>query len=831
MNLSRREFVKKALAGVAGIAAYSSLGSIVANAESEGVSLYTPGTYSSIQKTPYASVKVSCTFTENAITDVAYEVLSSSKADYFKPFANAMQNYCKNIAASGKVSAIDGISGATFCTTALHDGVVACAAEALGIKLPEKAPVLNPQEDGFDSFNGDCAAVFSPIKLGNMTLENRVCKSGGSRPGNARMPNTQEMEICTELYGTMAENGVSLNILNGGTIGTYAILPHALEPKEGTVEEAMAKLTPMIERIHAAGGKVGYQLTYGGVSPYTSDSDINDPTKEDFDAYMEKVAVSVARAKQIGFDCVEIKGASDDALNGFLTRRRNRREDEYGCQNTENRTRLFREMIMKVKEVNGADWPVGALINVVEENDANLGDNELFLTVEESKDIAKALVEAGADWIQVRAGAVGQELNIWAPDMQHIVNNANGITGMGTMFDYSSHYEGLMDGSHSGFACFLPMVKAIKEAVDVPVGCAAYMDLRVGPDYLNDAIANGDLDLIFMNRPLNCDPTLPRKIQEGNRLEVRPCMKCLHCHDAISSGMKLTCTCRTNATSFNSLTERMPEGQDPLAAETKRSILVIGAGPAGMEAARVAAERGHSVTLCDAADKVGGLMHFARGVKGDHERFEDFFAYSEYQLQKFGVDVKLNMKMDAAKVQEMAPDAVVVAVGGARESKLSSNANISVLSPEQAFGSSKLGNTVVILGASVQAVDFAAYLVTEGKKVIMVHGGTADDIDKGQSAQFKMYIMPYLYSKGTKVWNGAEVLSLEENGLTIKTAQGFEKLLACDSVVEFYDMVPNTALADELSAAGMEVYTVGDCAQPYNIQKAITAGNLVARAL
>ena len=156
--------------------------------------------------------------------------------------------------------------------------------------------------------------------------------------------------------------------------------------------------------------------------------------------------------KKAGFDCIEIKGASADALNGFLTRRVNRREDEYGSQNTENRTRLYRRMIEKIKEVNGADFPVGALINGVEENDASLGANDLFLTIEESKEIAKALVAAGADWIQVRVGANGQEMNIWAPDVQHLVKNADGITGYGTMFDYSQHFEGMVDGSRSGFA-------------------------------------------------------------------------------------------------------------------------------------------------------------------------------------------------------------------------------------------------------------------------------------------------------------------------------------------------------------------------------------------
>ncbi|MDE7245966.1 MAG: FAD-dependent oxidoreductase, partial [Oscillospiraceae bacterium] len=336
------------------------------------------------------------------------------------------------------------------------------------------------------------------------------------------------------------------------------------------------------------------------------------------------------------------------------------------------------------------------------------------------------------------------------------------------------------------------------------------------------------IDLIFMNRPLNCDPELVRKIQEGKREDVRPCMKCMHCHDSNSTNRKYPSSCRMNATSFNSLTDVMPEGAVPPPAAAKKNIMVIGAGPAGLEAARVAAERGHTVTLCDSADKLGGLLHFARGVKGDHEHFEDYFAYAACQMEKLGVNVQLRTTVDAAMVKEQKPDAVIVAVGGIRESKFSGT---NVFTPEGAFGSAKLGERVVILGAAVQAVDFAAYLVSKGKKVTMVHSGPADDVDKGQSGWFRIYMLPYLQANGVKIFHNASARSVSDASLTITTDVGLEKVIPCDSVVEFYDMVPNTALARELESAGFEVHSVGDCAEPHNIQKAVLSGNLTARSL
>ena len=826
-GISRRNFLKAAAASAAGLAAYGALGT-AAVAEGAAVAapaLYRPGTYLSVQKTPYASVQIACTFSETALTDVKYEVLETSDSDYFKPLASAMEKYCQRIVEAGTPEGVDTISGATLCTSAISDGVKMCTAQALGIELtaPTKS-VLNPQEEGYDSFDGDCREVFSSIALGSMTLPNRVIKSAGSSPWSDK--NGSKIPVNAELYGEMAANGVSLVILAGGSLSGTGILPDSLD-----VDGEAVSVSPLIDAVHAQSGKIGFQMCYGGLAPTVADSKINESTIEELDAFIDRVGISAARAKEAGFDCIEIKGASADGLNGFLTRRINQREDEYGPQSIENRCRLFSRMIQKIKEVNGADFPVGALINGVEENDVLLGDNDKYTTIEEAKEIAKTLVAAGADWLQLRVGNNGQEMNIWAPDVQHIVSGADGLTGYGTMFDYSSHYEGMVDGSHSGFASFLPIVKAIKEVVSVPVGCAAYMDLRVGPDYLNDAIARGELDLVFMNRPLNCDPALVRKMQEGDRASVRPCMKCMHCHDNQGTNRKRGSSCRMNAASFNSLTDVMPEGANPTPAASSRKVLVIGAGPAGLEAAMVAAERGHEVTLCEATDSLGGLCRFARGVKGNHERFDDYFAYAAHQLEKSGVDVRLNTKVDAAMVKDFAPDAVVVAVGGQRESKLTGTAAVSVLSPEQAFGSANLGDTVAILGANVQAVDFAAYLVAQGKKVVMVHGGAYDKVDEEQSGWFRIYVLPYLTSNGTKIWNGASVLGVEDGGLRITTDAGMEKLIACDSVVEFYDMVPNTALTDELKDAGFEVYAVGDCDKPYNIQRAVLAGNLAARAL
>ena len=827
-NISRRSFLKGA-AGVAGATALGVLagtGSAFAEEAAQGV--YTPGTYKSVQTTPYATVEVSCTFSETALTDVSYEVLKTSESDYFTPFANPMKAYCERIVAAGKTEGIDGVTGASFSSDAIKAGVDDCKLQALGLNATVKAPVNdNPQDWNFDSFESDLSAVFSPIKLGKMELPNRVIKSAGGMPWTDAAGSN--LPPHAEVYTRMAENEVSLVLATGYMLLFSALVPDYLDLAPD-VDAALAQVKPMVDGVHKAGGKIGYQMTFYSIAPTVEDDIINNMTKEEIDAYLDRLGIVVQRAVDLGFDCMEVKGASADALNSFLTRRVNKREDEYGPQSIENRTRLFRQIIQKIKEVAGQDFPVGALIDGVEENDENLGSNEYYTTIEESQQIAKALVDAGADWIQVRVGAKNNEMNIWAPDLQHIIEGEDGLTSFGTKFDYSSHYGGMVDGSHSGFGSFIPIARAIKEVVDVPVGCAGYLDLRVGPDFLNAAIENGDIDLIFMCRPLSCDPTLVKKMHERRREDIIPCSRCMNCHDWIGSGNVLQNKCRMNPTQFNSLTDVMPEGMDPLPAETIKNVMVIGAGPGGLEAAKIASQRGHKVSIYEKEDKIGGLLHFANGVKGPHERLEDVVTYYRAQLEKNGVEVNLRTAADLETVKTVNPDAVVVAVGATRKIDLEGTASTPVLSPEDAFGSAQLGDTVVFNGATVQAVDFAAYLCHLGKKLIVINPGTYDDVDKGQAAYFKQFIMAHIQAHGVKFYHNAAINSVGDGFVEITTDVGLTKKIPCNSVVDF-TTVPNTELADEIEAAGYEVYKIGDCNEPLNIQQAIYDGHMTARHL
>lgn len=685
---------------------------------------------------------------------------------------------------------------------------------------------INPQDESYTTYTTDYSALFEPIQAGPLKLKNRLIKSSaGSDTSNVESAIVDQNAI--DYYTNMAKGGIAMIMVETGTIRHLGFDP-SVSPERLRVDNPEDGIEPakaLTDSIHEHDCYVGYQLS--GPGNLGQPPVVNDISTEDIKAYVQDMAAAAQRLQRAGFDCLEIKGATTDGLNAFLSRRENMREDEYGPQSMENRIRFFAEMVSAVKEACGDDFAVAVLINGMEENDEMLGANDKFITIEESTEFAQLLEAAGADIIQIRVASPGQEITCWAPDCNHAAYRVNGMTGFGNLFDYDVHWNGMIDGNHSGAGSFIPACSHIKQAVSVPVGCAGSMDPRLAPDMINDAVANGDIDLVFLNRPITVDPEMPNKLQAGKREEVAPCTRCLHCH-ARPLGFPDE-TCRVNASTQHAYMDSMPEGYDPLPADTAKKVMVVGGGPAGMEAARIAAERGHEVSLYEKDASLGGLMKTASAFKGEHERLQDLIDYLSLQQELKGVEVHTDTEVTPELVDEVSPDAVVVAVGGDRETKLSAAGSTNVVGLGD-FQLGEIGDNVVIVGAGAQAIDTAFYLLAEGKKITMVHSGAADEVDKEQSIWFQHILLPHLYAQGVRIFSEAEVTEVTDEGLVITTDMGYEKVVACDTVLECYDMIVNDSLAQELEGK-YEVHAVGDCSEPWNIQKAIFSGNVAARAI
>ena len=688
---------------------------------------------------------------------------------------------------------------------------------------------LNPQDFDFRSNTTDFATLFSPFQLGKFTIPNRMVKSAA---GSNTMP--LGMDAVVDYYANIAKGGVGWLWVENFT----SLLPDYKNFDKEDLDDY--DIPRLVQAIHDAGAHCGYQFDtmsmglfegFGGAvglgpgHPETME-------KEEILWFEDQVIKGAKRLKDIGFDGFELNSAGNNLPRCFMSRTTNKREDEFGPQTFENRCRLITDIVKGIKEECGEDFVVQVLINCIEENDEQIGDNSLCSSVAETAEMAKIIEAAGADSLHVRLGPLGLHLGQFLGDGYFDGYGIEGTTSYGTQFDFQRHFEGKLIANHSGCGATLDIAAEIKKAVSIPVGTVTYMDPAHAPDFFENALKEGKVDFLMMNRPFECDPEYVTKLQEGRIDEIRPCTRCLHC--LATGGGTAPTMCRVNACYCRAYGEEMPEGYEPLPAETPKKVMVIGAGPAGLEAARVAAQRGHTVTVYDKKGSIGGTLNFAVMAKGPHQNLEDLKAYFAKQLELLGVEVVLDQEVDAAFVKEQAPDVVVVATGGIRpELGLAGTAGTQVVQIEEMFG--ELGDDICIVGANEQAFDCAQYLNAKGKHTIMVFPDPIEELGKGQSGNTLMYCKPMLFTLGTRVFPMAEIAAIGDGEITIKNEVGIEETVKCDAVIQAMDVLGNHAIVDELD--GIECYVVGDANDPWingtqgNIAFAIGQGNLAARQI
>ena len=772
-----------------------------------------------------------CEFSEFSLAGVSYQVKETSDDDYFTTYASEAEAYCGRIAEAGSTVGVDGIAGATLCSGAIKKGVNECIAQALGVELAaagtaqSSAASLNPQDYGYTTnsiTDFTKTTLFSDWKLGPLTLHHRMVKSAAFQLAFMRANPDEYIGY----YENMAKGGVEM-IWIEDFANMWDVTASPLKQ-----DYSVYDVKGMVERLHAAGAYVGCQFDTMGAAIGPLDFTENFLGNYSTETIQEWIQVIIGIGKRLhddGFDAYELNFAANNLGQSFLSRARNNRTDEYGPQTLESRTRFAVEVIQGIKETCGKDFIVQVLINGIEENDRSLGDNSQYNSVEEVREIAKILEAAGADSLHVRLGPCGQHVAQFANDLYFTARGLEGCNGYGNRFDFSRHFQGKLRAGHSGCGMMIDVAAEIKSAVSIPVGAATYMDPAQAPDYFEEALAQGKLDFLVMNRPLCVDPQYVNKLREGRIDEIAPCTRCLHCFYDPDRDGRLMEHCRVNAANWRAYGEDMPEGYEPVKAETAKKVMVVGGGPAGMEAARTAAARGHSVTLYEKSGALGGMLSFAEAVKGPHENLGRLRTYLTRQQELNRVMVVTGTEVTAERIEQEKPDAVILAVGGKRDSLgLSGTTKTPIVSVDDVLGG-QIGEKVVVAGSSCQAVDTALYLLDQGKDVTIVTPSSKAEFEKGHSVNVKGFIEPALYAKGVRVWPGASITAVGEGSVTFTGESGLEMTVACDTVVEALDMLPNTELADGLS--GVEVIAVGDCHIPYNIAAAISDGNLAGRRI
>jgi 2,4-dienoyl-CoA reductase (NADPH2) len=366
---------------------------------------------------------------------------------------------------------------------------------------------------------------------------------------------------------------------------------------------------------------------------------------------------------------------------------------------------------------------------------------------------------------------------------------------------------------------FVYVAKGIKEVVKIPVATGN----RINDPLLAERILlEGKADLIAMGTPLIADPYLPNKAQRGQLDDIRMCTACCNCWESIFKREPLSCSVNARAGK---------ESEYPIiAAKKAKTVFVIGGGPAGMEAARVAAQRGHKVTLFERGLKLGGQLLYA-AIPPHKEEWNTLVNYLVTQLIKLSVEVRLNEECTARTVEKGEPDAVIVATGS---TPITPNIpgidrqNVTT-APEVLIGIKQVGENVVIIGGGSIGCETAEFLFKMGKRVIILE--MLDRIGADIGEWNRWVIIDRLNSNRIRAEMNAKVESITEEGVKISRPSGLQECFEADSVVIAVGMKSVYTIWDELKGKVASLYNVGDCVKPGKVREAIQGGFLAGLTL
>jgi 2,4-dienoyl-CoA reductase (NADPH2) len=685
--------------------------------------------------------------------------------------------------------------------------------------------------------------LLEPGTIGSLRVKNRIIKTAaGTGYADKDGRGTERM---ADFYGAIAKGGVGLVIVENCAVewprGTHVIPTgfrlhdESYVPGHALVTAAVHKHDcPVFVQLMHAGPWLAKLPGLGPQERITASTIAEEDMPPSFWEWEPGHALTISEihdvvgifahsaelAKRAGYDGVEINASFYHLINCFLSRFWNRREDEYGPQTIENRTRFYCDIIREVKRRCGTDFAIATNINAREFGLTN------GTTLEEAKTMAPYLEAAGADILQVRASSYGPYLEMLFPETLLYPEVPNLDLGE-------------LDISRGGPGMYLNMASAVKQMVSIPVFCAG----RLTPELGEEALRDGKIDFVGMTRRLIADHDLPKKVAAGRVDEIRACCGCCYCVETRKDDGPQKC--RVNPESG-----REREYEITPAAK-KKHVMIAGGGPAAMEAARVAAMRGHEVTLYDKSARLGGLLPIAAVVK-DHERESllGLIRYYQGEFAKLHVKVELGRNVDAALVGELKPDVLILATGGRnavpaipglespkvidstslhRKLKLA----LRVFGPDLLARLTKLympvGKNVVVVGGGVQGCQLAEFLVKRGRSVTIVESGPV--LGEGLPYLTPIRLLDWFREKGGVALAGVTFEMITDEGLMITTAEGERRTLPADSIILALPLESDMATVKPLGRGVPEVYHIGDVKEFGYMHGAFADGAEVGRAI
>ena len=630
--------------------------------------------------------------------------------------------------------------------------------------------------------------LLSPAKIGNVTLRNRVVMAA---MGMSQSDNGFVNQAVLNHYAARAGGGVGAVVVEV----TCVDAPLGLNTKGMLViddDKYIPGMRQLADVIHAGGAKAFLQISHTGRGarraiigqqpvgpsavpmPYSFMMGLGNETPraltvDEIHAIEEKYAQAALRAKRAGFDGVELHSVGYYLGQQFLSSTANVRTDEYGGSR-ENRMRFHLNILRRIRALCGDDFAVIVKISVIEmgkDGGISLADGVYF---------CKRLQQEGVDALEILAGK-------WSSEA-------------GKNEKPESAYPDCMA---------VALCSLMKAGIFLTTGKKATVPLISGgraqnPAAAEKALKKGQCEMIFIGHALLVQPDLVNLIEQDREDEIRPCIGCGHCIDhQLQHGGKAIC-------SGNAVLARGENDYTIPPALTKKRVAVIGGGVAGVEAARIAAKRGHEVDLYEKENEIGGQMNVAC-VPPFKQHLGLLKPWLERQLALTGVKVHLGKEVTRKELLALRPDVIVCATG-VKPARLPIPGIERAMHAKQVLNGEATGKRVVVVGGGSVGCETAELLASQGKRVTVVEMQDELAANTGKTAQ--TILLGHLKSRGVRLMTGCRVEQIGESSVVCRQKDGGTITLPSDTVVLAVGDVPNDSLYQSLKDDGIELYNIGD---------------------
>ncbi len=636
-------------------------------------------------------------------------------------------------------------------------------------------------------------ALFEPIKIGNKTVKNRFVLPpmilGEATPDGYVTRNMIDRyrDIAEGGVGMMVVEGVAVNTPGSKGIGGLIAKNNNLQGLANIANEVkLHGVLAVMQVLHC--GRQALPEANGGVQP-VSVSDIPfwmgtkfAPTPraaslEELDVIKQEFANAAVLAQNAGFDGIEVHCAHGYILATFLSAKVNNRTDKYGGS-WDARMLYPLEVVKAVREATNPNFIVGARISAsyAIEGEPTIDDMSIF---------AKKLEEIGVDYISVSGGT------------------------------YESHWK-------QSPPCYLKRNSNIEEAarikkeVKVPILVAGGICY---PEEANEFVEKGMTDLVCFGRALFADPDLPNKVKADKLEEIRPCIRCnLEFGDTFKQHQA---RCSVN---FQMGREKEYEIRPTM---VKKKVMIVGGGPGGMEAARVAALRGHEVELYEKSNEIGGSLIVAS--EPEHkEEIRRLLAYFRNQMKKNNIRVHTGVDVDSELIKDMNPDALIIATGARPTIPPipGINSKSVVIGEDVLMHKSKVGDKIVVAGGGCVGIDIVLQLTEEGKKVILVEKEETfgKDLDVISWAAVEKLFKKLVAEGKLEICTKTAIKEIFDDSVVVIDSEGLEKKMEIDTLILALGYTPKREVSNPISNIIAETYIVGDATDARRIRQAIHEG-------